>query len=291
MSTRLGTIDTICAHYERLSDTERRVADFILHNQREVMHLSVREIARESGTSGATVSRFVRSVGYDSFADLRLALAALERPDGDGLDRASVNGVSLDDVRGSIEYVLNAKLQELRATAEQLSAKSVKDVVELIRSADTICFAAVGNSIPACQNMAFKLGQIGLRVMCPATTESMILASLSLRSTDALFIVSSSGYSRRLETIMDNAEDAGTPVVLVTGNRASELAPRADLVLGAATRDQMLAGGQFSSHVSVNFILETIFLLVLASRKESRELARLERKSLGKDKASRPTFD
>lgn len=291
MPTPLGTVDAICAHYERLSDTERRVADFILHNQREVMHLSVREIARESGTSGATVSRFVRSVGYNSFADLRLALAALDHSDRGESDRAPVNGVSLDDVKGSIEYVLDAKLQELRATAEQLPVKSVEDVVELIRSADTVCFAAVGNSIPACQNMAFKLGQIGLRVMCPATTESMILSSLSLRSTDALIVVSSSGYSRRLETIVDNAEDSGTPVVMVTGNMGSELASRADLVLGAATRDQMLAGGQFSSHVSLNFILETIFLLVLASRKESREFTRLERKSLGKDKAFRPAFD
>ena len=76
MARQLGTIDTICACYEQLPDMERRVADFILQNRVDVPRLSVRDIARGSQTSGATVSRFVRHAGYDSFASMRLALAS-----------------------------------------------------------------------------------------------------------------------------------------------------------------------------------------------------------------------
>lgn len=289
MSRQLGTIDTICSCYEKLSEQERRVADFILQSRAEVPHLSVRDIAKDSRTSAATVSRFVRHVGYESFADLRLAIAGEQGAEDDPVSRAATE-ISPDDVAGSIEYVLETKVQELRSTASQLDAEAVERAVGLVRKSDAVVFAAVGNSIPVCANVAFKLGQIGVRAVCPPTTESMILASLSLRRGDVLFVVSSSGYSRRLETIVDNAEDSGTPIVLVTANPASCLAERSDIVLTAVSRDQMLAGGQFSSHVSMDFVLETLFLLLYAGGGAAREHARLERKILGRDKESTPTL-
>lgn len=289
MARQLGTIDTICACYEQLPDMERRVADFILQNRVDVPRLSVRDIARGSQTSGATVSRFARHAGYDSFASMRLAMAS-EQATGDDADAEAATEITPANIPGSLEYILETKVQELRGTVSQLEAGSLERALDLIRACDTLYFAAVGNSIPVCSNLAFKLGQIGRRTVCPATTESMILASLSLRRTDALFIVSASGYSRRLETIIDNAEDSDTPVIFVTSNPASSLAVRADVVLSTVSRDQLLAGGQFSSHVTPDFVVEALFLLLFASNDDAREHARMERKSLGKDKESMPTF-
>lgn len=290
MARQLGIIDTICASYEQLSETERRVADFMLQNRSEVPHLSVRDIAHGSQTSGATVSRFVRHVGYESFADLRLVIASEQGTTDDAPFEAATE-ISCDNIKGSVEYILDTKIQELRTTVSQLDVQTVERAVELLRSSDSVFLAAVGNSIPVCSSFAFKLGQIGVRSVCPATTESMILASLSLRRTDVLFVVSASGYSRRLETIMDNAEDSGTPIVFVTAHPTSELALRADVVLNAVSRDQVLAGSQFSSHVSADFVMETLFLLLYAGEEDAREHARIERKSLGKDKESTPTLN
>lgn len=290
MVRQLGTIDTICVGYDQLTEMERRVADFILQHRDEVPHLSVRDIAKLSQTSGATVSRFVRRVGFDNFASMRLAIAGELGSLDDESAAAAGTEISPDDLPGSLSYILETKLQELRSTAAQLGPDAVGRALELIRGCDALYFAAVGNSIPVCMNLAFKLGQIGRRVVCPATTESMILASLSLRSTDALLVVSASGFSRRLETIVDNAEDSGTPIIFVTANPSSELAVRSDVVLPVVSRDQLLAGGQFSSHVALDFVTEALFLLLFSGADDAREHARMERKSLGKDKESVPTL-
>ncbi|WP_455136097.1 MurR/RpiR family transcriptional regulator [Thermophilibacter sp.] len=290
MARQLGTIDTICAGYDQLPVTEKRVADFILQNRSDVPHLSVRDIAKLSQTSSATVSRFVRHVGFESFASMRLAIASEQVAGDDAIPEAATE-ISSENIGGSLEYILETKVQELRATVSQLETGSLERALDLIRACDTLYFAAVGNSIPVCANLAFKLGQIGQRTVCPATTESMILASLSLRRTDVLFVVSASGYSRRLETIIDNAEDSGTPVIFVTSNPASTLAARSDVVLATVSRDQLLAGGQFSSHVTPDFVTEALFLLLFAGAGDAREHARMERKSLGKDKESIPTFN
>ena len=289
MGERQSTIDIICGAYDRLPGTEAKVADFVVRNASRVPFLSVREIAESSGTSAATVSRFVRHIGFDSFSDLRVTIASEEGDGGEG-PRTPAASVSTADVSGSLELILETKVSELRATAHGLDPTAVSRVVDLIQNADSVVFAAVGNSIPVCANLAFKLGQIGIRCQCPATTESMILASLSLRPTDVLVLVSSSGYSRRLETIIDNAEDSSTPVVLITSNPAAPFAPRADCVLHTVSRDHALSSSQFSSHISADFVVEALFLLVMAGRSQALEHARMEHKSLGRDKMSTPTM-
>lgn len=135
---------------------ERRVANFMLQNRADVPHLSVRDIAKGSQTSSATVSRFVRHVGYDSFASMRLAIAS-EQTDDDSVAEAATE-ISPANIAGSLEYILETKVQELRLTVSQLDPDVVGRALDLVKACDTLLFAAVGNSIPVCSNLAFKLG-------------------------------------------------------------------------------------------------------------------------------------
>ena len=282
MNSKAGVVDTILSWYSQLSDAEQRIADFILKNASDIAQLSVRDIAQQSNTSGATVSRFVRHIGFDTFADLRLALA---RDDvRDEIQNTEQSVISFDNIPGSIELILSNRIQELKGTASQLTSEILSRAVSLITTSDTVLFAAVGNSIPVCSNAAFKLGQIGVRANCPATTESMVLSSISLKRNDLLILLSTSGYSKRLETIVDNAEDSGTPIIMVTANPEAVLASRCDLVINTISRDQVLSGTQFPSHVAQDFVMESIFALVLAQSKTGLIQAKVERKSLIEDK-------
>lgn len=282
MNSKAGVVDTILSWYPQLSDAEQRIADFILKKASDIAQLSVRDIAQQSNTSGATVSRFVRHIGFDTFADLRLALARDDVRDETQNTEQSV--ISFDNIPGSIELILSNRIQELKGTASQLTSEILSRAVSLITTSDTVLFAAVGNSIPVCSNAAFKLGQIGVRANCPATTESMVLSSISLKRNDLLILLSTSGYSKRLETIVDNAEDSGTPIIMVTANPEAVLASRCDLVINTISRDQVLSGTQFPSHVAQDFVMESIFALVLAQSKTGLIQAKVERKSLIEDK-------
>lgn len=87
--------------------------------------MSVREIADKSNTSGATVSRFVRHIGYDSFSDLRLAIAT-DQLSSSVFDDADISEVSLANIEVSTNYVLDHKLQEITGTATHLDPKRIK---------------------------------------------------------------------------------------------------------------------------------------------------------------------
>ena len=70
MQRKGSVINEICLLYDRLSDTEKLIADFVMAYQGEIPSLTTREIAARSQTSAATVSRFVRHLGYESFSEL-----------------------------------------------------------------------------------------------------------------------------------------------------------------------------------------------------------------------------
>ena len=54
----------ICSSYEQFFDAEKRIADYILENKKSVVDMTVAQLAKASGTSDATVSRFCRRCGY-----------------------------------------------------------------------------------------------------------------------------------------------------------------------------------------------------------------------------------
>lgn len=52
--------DILFSMYEDFFDAEKKIADYILANKEKVVDMTVAELARESKTSDATVSRFCK---------------------------------------------------------------------------------------------------------------------------------------------------------------------------------------------------------------------------------------
>lgn len=282
MQPRGSVVNEICSLYDRLSDREKRIADFVMANQGDVPSMTTREIATGSDTSAATVSRFVRHLGYESFSDLRAAI--LDDNAAGATSRAPSTVVSLESPRAAMETVLMAKNRELLDTLDLVDPDQLAQAVRLIERSVSVVFGAVGNSIPAGLTAAFLYAQLGLRSHCASTTESMMLDTLALTPDDVLVFISKSGHSKRLNKMMDNALDTGTPTVVITNTPDSPLARRATCVLHAATRDKMLNSDLPFSHNSINFIIETIFLLLCSDVPNFRAHSSLIWKSMGDDK-------
>ena len=78
MTVSCGVIQTICSVYDGLTPTDQRIANYILEHRARIPDMTMREIANECQTSSPTVSRFVKRIGYENFAQMRLELARTE---------------------------------------------------------------------------------------------------------------------------------------------------------------------------------------------------------------------
>jgi DNA-binding MurR/RpiR family transcriptional regulator len=265
-----GVVDAILQRYEDLSDAEKAVADFILTHKGTVSSLSAVEIARLSGISNTTVSRFVRSLGYASFADMRYALAREETASKERSFDDS-RGIGLSDVQGSLDYVLETKIEELRSTFAALSEESVVKAVGILSSARIAMFVGVGSSLPVAQGSAIKFSQAGVNAISPSTSDGAMITASLMQPDDCLVVISNSGRSDRLRKIMSNAIDRGVSTIVITRNAESPLAERADVVLKVVSRDHLLVNDFDFSHNSINYVLESLLLLLFHSSRDANE--------------------
>lgn len=281
MEPKGSVINEICSLYDQLSDGEQSIADYVMSHPADIASMTTREIAQASATSAASVSRFARRLGYESLSALRSALLRDERAyDGQG----GLSVISMESPRAALETVLMVKNRELTDTLSLLKEDEIVRAVRLLEQSVSITFAAVGNTIPSALSASFLMAQLGLRCNCAPTTEAMMLNSLSLTPRDVIVFLSKSGHSKRLNKMMDNANDSDTPTIVITNQLGSPLASRATCVLHAATHDKMLSPDMPFSHNSINYIIEVLFLLLSSDIPNFRAQAGLLWKALGEDK-------
>lgn len=274
----------ICAVMSSLSPSEKAIATYVLDHPSNVAAMTVRELAAETGTSPASVSRFARTLDYRTYSDMRLALGiSISRASGE--EKATGGKVTLDDIEGSIKYVLSHKVKELAETTSLIDSNDFATVVNLLHNASLVLVAGVGNTINMGANAAFKLSQVGVRAICPSSTEAMASTASNLAENDVLLVISTSGYSKRLVNIFDYAEDSNTPIVMITDNPDTPLAKRATHIIRAVSRDQAITGSEiYFSHNSINYILELLFLFLVSCWDDPIELNRLISKNLMGDR-------
>jgi len=261
MSQETTVTAAILSAYDHLSEAERKIADFILGGTEQVSSLMASEVAKLSGTSNTTVSRFVRSLGYDSYSQLRVALAREETARQNTGEEAS--GISFDDVAGSARFIAERKKEEIDDTVAGLDMDELAHVARLIQRSATVMVVGVGTSLEFAQMVAVKLTHVGIRAVALGTSDAASTMAMLLSGQDCIVFVSNSGKSRRLSSIMDTAQDGAIPTVLLTSDAASPLAQRADHVLCVSVRDQLLAEGVVLSHNSLNLVMEIITQLLL----------------------------
>ena len=99
--------------YESLSRTQRQLADYILDNGDEIPFLSVHDLADAAGVSVATISRFARSIGYESFKEFKRTLGKDSLASFNGIYQAITPDDSDEDL---IDKVFRGNMASLEDT-------------------------------------------------------------------------------------------------------------------------------------------------------------------------------
>lgn len=252
------------------SGTEQRVVDYILAHRAEAPTLTAAQLARKSGTSEASISRFCKHLGFENYRGFQFSLGRdLSRHNG-GLD---LDGeVSLDNVEGSLRNILATKTGELEATLRGLDAQTVRAVVGLVANAGVVQIAAVGNTNSVAMDATFKFSQLGLRCMTHEVSEIGTGFALTMQPDDLLLVISNSGRSQRLMRLVEAARSRGASVVAITSDEQSPLARMADHVLRTVNHEALLTTGDFAfSKISAMAIIEVIYYFLLPLIEGGRE--------------------
>lgn len=249
-----------------LSPAEARIAQIIESDPAGVAALTVNRLAERAATSAATVVRAARSLGFEGYPQLRLALAA----HGGSLRADNSVPLGADIGEGDPVGVVLAKLaafesDQIRATAELVDPAALEKVVALIGTARRIDVYGIGASGLVAQDLTQKLSRIGLDCRAHTEHDAAMVSACLLGPRDLAIGVSHSGENPGTVKPLALAREAGAATAAITGAARSALAHQAEHVLVTAGREFGFRSAAMASRTGQLLVVDSIFIGVAQS--------------------------
>ena len=263
----------VSEHYGEFTKSEKSIADYLRQNQDEAAFLSAAEVALRLRLSEATIVRFARTLGYNSYPAMREVLQETFRRR--VTHSARLLG-RLDDLRqtGDIfERLVASEIDYLTHALETVDRQALHQAVDLLRSRSRVFVFGVGPSVSLVDLLEIRLSRFGRQVIALTTAGREILEPLLTMSEQDLFIVICFfDISATLQLVLDYAKEVGCPVIMLTDTLGSIIGDKANVVL-AARRGPM---AEFHSLVVPMTIINTL-LLALANEDRQQVMGNLDK--------------
>lgn len=260
MNQSQSVLDCITILYDQLFDAERKIAKFILNNPKNVVDMTVSELAEISDVSIASVSRFCRKVGLKGFAQLKISLAQ-ELVDTHKSGEIS-NDISVDNIPQSLQNILANKITELKQTVNHINTDEFREILEGIRDASRVQVIAVGNTIPVAIDAAFKFNELGIPTTAGTIWETQLSYSFTLGKGDVLIAISNSGESDKVLEAVKIANNNKAMTIGITNSPHSAIGEEVQYHITTATREKLFLDEFCFSRVSASTVIEIIFLFL-----------------------------
>jgi DNA-binding MurR/RpiR family transcriptional regulator len=255
----------IAEYYDQLTKSERRIADFMSQNQDEAAFLSAGEIAERLELSEATMVRFARTLGFDGYPALRVALQEKFRHLVTHSERLRSRLDELREVGDIYERLVASEINLLTESLQTLDRNAFGQAVELLRTHKRVFVFGLGPSTSLVDLVDIRLTRSARHVIPLRTSGREMLEPLLLMGKDDLLIaIGFFNMTPSLRLVIEQANQHKTPVILVTDTLGPLVGEKATVILAARR-------GPVSSFHSLTVPMTIINALFLALSSADQE--------------------
>lgn len=255
-----------------LRPAEERVAELLMEQPARAVFSSVAELAGMASTSGATVVRCAKKLGFDGFSDLKSALAeelAASTPD------LPPRGAEPDPRISALAQVTAAGAASVRDAAALVDPQTFDAIVDAIDHAQRVLVVGVGSSAALCQDAAVRLIAIGIHAEAPTDVHDQHLRARLLRAGDVCLLVSHTGASRETFVAARAAVAGGATTIAITSFATSPLTDLVHHAVVAGTRAVASHLAPLATRLAHLALLDSLVVAV-AQRNETRARGALD---------------
>lgn len=260
-----GVVNRILTQLPSMSGTMRKIATLLIEQPQAPLELSIGELARQAGTSPATVTRFCRLIGYSGYVPFRVSIATdFGRTSARKTWKADIGrAFGPDDTPSDVlSTLLNAHTRSLQETASIMDLPLMKEISTRIASSRHVDIYGVGGSATLAEEMQARLYRIGINSHYWSEVHAG-LTSAAIQDADCVAIgISNTGRTEETIQMLLQARDAGALTVAVSNNPKSQLAEAADLRIITSVYERFLQPDDLSAKHAQLLVLDLLYLLV-----------------------------
>lgn len=261
-----SVLDKILSIYKSLYEAEKKIADYIINHKEQVIEMTVSELSTKSNVSEATIVRFCKKCDLKGFYDLKINIAKeMVRKN----DTNVSNDLDSNNITQSLHNILANKIEELKQTISMMNEENIKKILDAIKNARIIQFAAVGNTIPVAMDGTYKFNQLGISSVTNTIWETQLAFAYTLTKEDVVIVISNSGSSTKLVTLLEIANERGATTISITNHENSPVANESKYHINTSTREKLFLDEFSFSRISAMVVIEILYLLLTRDKKDS----------------------
>ena len=210
----LNIVQTIQQSYSVLNETNRKIADFILHNLEKATFLPLKEISKELGVSDASLIRFAKKIGFKGFQELRENLIEYIRYI---IYPTSKKSIIKEKDRPYIKTVVNKDIEYIKKTMNNFSPEEFEALVEMIASARRIFCMGWGYSSFLAEFLSFGLNFLSFDSRSVVRERRPLIQQIfNLKDNDALIVFDLLLYSAEVQEAVEYVRNKNNKIKIIT---------------------------------------------------------------------------
>lgn len=260
ITMKQNCLPTIRSIYSKLSEKEKKIADYILENPESVIHQTINEVADYLNLADATVFRFSKRVGYKGFQAMKIALASeMMNAEPKGI----ISKLKKEDSDSSSELLFKTTIASLEKTYELMDHHSLSKAADMILNANRVQFFGTGASAFLALDSFYKFSRAGIKASAFTETQIQIITASQLTKDDVAVVISQSEDSQETSIILEAIKKSGASIITVTDSSQSPVNINEDIALFTFS-NEMNETGMLSLRSAQLALLDALYINVVS---------------------------
>jgi DNA-binding MurR/RpiR family transcriptional regulator len=258
-------IEELRRNYDRLTQSQKRIAEFIVGHPQTVAFSTVDQMAAKLDVNPSTVVRFTYRIGLNGFPDLQDRMRELVRGQlsrtGDPIAERQGNGAHLAGTSFGASF--SHDWRNLHRTIEGIDPDIFGRAIDLISRARRVYVTAGFSTFPVANYFGLILDRLRPDITLLASSDAFANVRLAeIKSEDCVVAFTFPRYAASTHRIALWSKEQDAKVIAVTDSPISAVGQIADVLLLAAST----GAGMQNSLVAPMAVANALLNGVLASR-------------------------
>lgn len=266
-------LNQISGMYEKLSYSERILADRAIQNPEDVVRRPIAELSEALGIAPSTIVSAAKKLGFAGFKDFKLSLAS-----------ETVNPISgvwnqPERADAQAENTFSRALMSNRTALEEMqksmSPALFDQATDMLLTAKRIHIFGIGTSGILALELHDYLFRLGLDSVCYEDRHYQLLAASRASSLDVAVALSQSGVNRDIIELAEQLRGRGCPVIGLSNFSCTPFAKYTDLLLAPFRTLTQFHENNFSFRIPMLLMAETLYYM-LADKMDAQYLSAMQ---------------
>lgn len=252
-------MNEITATYSKMTKAEKKVADVVLSNPQDLLHVTINDLAKICNVGETSVFRFCRTLSLKGYQDFKLSLALSTSAPGSTHSKDTINILDSSGSEDTSKKILQIYQNALDCAFRSFNFGAISKTVDYILSSESVHFFGFGGSGTTANEAKNKFLKIMPNIIYNSDSHVQLTQAALLGERDLAIIFSNSGITKDCIEISRICHTNGARVVFATMFLKTPASAYSDVLLPCGANEGPMEGGSISNKTSQLFLIDILY--------------------------------